>query len=206
MTLHPADLVPTSVYTRIRTRVREEMVELKRDRRVQIGSDWLLVFENEQTVRYQVQEVVSLSGASGATLQAELEDYAPLLSDRPRLLVATLLFQAQDAGAGDRLRRLEGTLGQLHMRLGSRAVPAHALSDEDRYGAVRFVGFELPDWRDLPARLRAGSGCEIGAPDSAHTVGLPSETGQALAADLEARDVLGRSRDVRSPASLSVSA
>src|SRR5437016_14572342 len=55
--LTPKDLWPLSIYEGVRDQFRKEVIEAKKDRRVQAGPEMTLVFENRTTVKFQVQEI-----------------------------------------------------------------------------------------------------------------------------------------------------
>src|SRR2546427_11833287 len=69
--LTPKDLWPLSVYEGVRNQFRKEVIEAKKDRRVQTGPEISLVFENRTTVKFQVQEILRTERTTDAAQIAE---------------------------------------------------------------------------------------------------------------------------------------
>src|SRR5262245_19993035 len=87
------DLIPNLDYERQRERFRSRIIELKRRRRISVGSLIALVFENRDTLQFQVQEMIRVERIiDPAKVQDELEVYNALLP-RPGELSATLLIE-----------------------------------------------------------------------------------------------------------------
>jgi hypothetical protein len=92
-TLTQHDLIPHSEYERQREHYRARIIELKRRRRISIGPLVTLVFENRDTLQFQIQEMVRVEHiVDPAKVQEELEVYNALLPG-PGELSATLLIE-----------------------------------------------------------------------------------------------------------------
>jgi hypothetical protein len=90
------DLLSTEEYERQRESFRAGIIELKRRRRIAIGPLITLVFENRETLRFQIQEMVRVERiVDPAKIQDELDVYNALLP-APGELSATLLIEITD--------------------------------------------------------------------------------------------------------------
>src|SRR5260370_15133473 len=106
--LTPADLLPVEDYARIRSQRRRELVELKKHRQVEVGPFARFYFENFETMRSQVQEMLYIEMGGEAQLADELEASNPLIPQGSEL-VATVMFEIEDAERRTRaLMRLRG--------------------------------------------------------------------------------------------------
>jgi hypothetical protein len=182
-------------YEKVRDEMRHRVIELKRARRVQVGRHLSFVFENRETVLFQIQEMCRIERiAADARIQDELDVYNELLP-RPGELSATMLIEIEDR---DRIKpvldRFMGIdVGQhVWLQVGREfAVPGEfeaGHSDEERgkISAVHFVRFTFP-----PAAARAfGSAHVFLAVDHAAERSRARLTDEAKAALLQ--DLKGR--------------
>jgi hypothetical protein len=145
------DIADLRAYERERAAFRDHVIVLKRRRRVAVGDLVTLLFENRDTIRFQVQEMARAERMlSDEQIQAELDVYNPLIPD-PGELSATLFVEltSQDA-LREWLPRLVGIERAVELRVGDdavRSVPdeAHAqqLTREDVTASVHYVRFRL---------------------------------------------------------------
>ena len=83
-------------YEKVRAEMRERVIELKRVRRVTVGRYLSFVFENRDTVLFQIQEMCRVERITDdARIQDELDVYNALLPG-PRELSATLFIEITD--------------------------------------------------------------------------------------------------------------
>ena len=76
------DLWSLEQYAEKRETFRAEVLAYKKTRRVLVGQNILLVFENQKTIKYQVQEMLRIEKIFEATgIEEELEAYNPLIPD-----------------------------------------------------------------------------------------------------------------------------
>lgn len=151
--LQLSDILDLREYERGRDSQRERIVGLKARRRVHLGTIISLVFENRDTMLFQVHEMARAEKiVTDAALQVELDVYNPLIPERGQLS-ATLFVECTD---DDQLRywlpRLVGieTSIELHLGEGAGVVvipsvpePDHAaqLTRDEITAAVHYVGF-----------------------------------------------------------------
>lgn len=92
----PGDVVPYEEYERQREAFRTNIIALKQRRRIAVGPFVSLVFENRETVRFQIQEMIRVERIlEPAKIQSELDVYNALLPS-PNDLSATLLIEITD--------------------------------------------------------------------------------------------------------------
>ncbi len=159
--LHAADLLPLEQYARERAAIRERMIGYRAARRLALGPDCTWSFEDRETVRYQVQEMLRTERIfEPEGIAEELAAYNPLIPDGSNLK-ATLLLEYPDPQ--ERARRLGRTAR--HRAAAGCAWPGtsacYAIADEDlersndeKTSAVHFLRFELSAGDDRRARGR----------------------------------------------------
>lgn len=144
----PADLLPLDAYEAQRGTLRQENIQRKMFRRIQVGPYCTLCFENYETMLFQVQEMLYIEKGGDDQIQEELDAYNPLIPNGEEL-VATIYFEIENPEK--RLKFLE-TIGgvektfELHIEgcdpiLG---IPKHEVEHTNEAGkasAVHFVHF-----------------------------------------------------------------
>jgi len=191
--LIPAELLSLEHYARERAAIRERMIRYRAVRRLEVGPHCSWSFEDRETVRYQVQEMLRAERIFEAEgIAGELAAYNPLIPDG-RNFKATLLVEYPDPD--ERARRLQELRGiERHCWLkvaGSGPVYAHADEDLERENgektaAVHFLRFELEP--AMIAGLKAGAALAAGIdlPAYHHSVDpVPAALRAALLADLD---------------------
>ncbi len=134
-------------YSEQRDGIRAEVMAQKQDRRVHVGDELTFLFENHDTVRYQVLEMVRVERiVKEADIQHELDTYNELLGD-PGGLGCTLLIEINDPEVRDaRLRELLSLPQHIHLEVeGGGRVPAQFDArqvGEDRVSSVQFLKFD----------------------------------------------------------------
>src|SRR6266850_1700969 len=124
-------LMSLEVYARERTQFRAKVMAHKKDRTVHLGDHVTLLFEDELTVRYQVQEMLRVERIFEEDgILEELDAYNPLVPDGSNWK-ATMLIEYPDADERRRmLARLKGVERQVWVQVqGCERV--HAIADED---------------------------------------------------------------------------
>jgi hypothetical protein len=146
------DIADQRAYERERDAFRTAVIELKRRRRVALGTVVTLVFENRETIRFQIQEMARVERlTTDAAIQEELDTYNPIVPE-PGELRATLFIElTTEEQMREWLPRLVGIERALEMRLpngdvvGNTVDAQHArqLTREEVTAAVHYVGFQL---------------------------------------------------------------
>jgi len=114
-----ADISDLRAYEREREALRARIIELKRARRVPVGPVVTAVFENRETIRFQVQEMVRAERMlTDEAVQAELDTYNPLIPG-PGQLSATLFVElTTKAELEEWLPKLVGVERAVELRVG----------------------------------------------------------------------------------------
>jgi Protein of unknown function (DUF3501) len=184
------DIWPNPVYEAARSELRAGVIALKRDRRIQLTDEVTLVFENRETLRFQVQEILRIEGiTSPEGIQSEVDVYNTQMPSA-HALAATLFIEVTDeARIPEVLQRLLGIEEALWLRFPGGEVRASfegGRSDGARISAVQYVQFRF-DERGRSAFL-ASSRAELTLehPAAKATVQLGPETLKSLKGDLTA--------------------
>ena len=151
-----ADILPLEAYAKVRTQTRRDMSERKKSRRVEVGPHVTFYFENFDTMRVQVQEMLHIERGGEAQMVDELAAYNPLVPQGQEL-VATFMIEIDDP---ERRKRILGRLGGIEettfVQIGAEKIPGVAEADQDRTTAegkassVQFVHFHF-----TPAQIAA---------------------------------------------------
>ncbi|MBU6281791.1 DUF3501 family protein [bacterium] len=156
------DLSGLSRYAGERDGARSRIIEIKRARRVSIGDRVTVVFENFETIRFQVQEMVFVERITDIDeIREECAVYNALLPG-DRELSATLFVEVTDqASIADELNRLIGIDEHVVLSIDGIEVPARfepGRTREDRISAVQYVRFPLSG---EAVRALGRPGCQV---------------------------------------------
>jgi hypothetical protein len=153
MKIELSDLKNIAEYEKVRERMRAEVIELKKRRRVHAGENLTLLFENRETVLFQVQEMMRTERiVEDDKIQAELDAYRALLPGQGELS-ATLfieipdLFKLSQAEVRATVKRFQGLdRDGVELRVGAHRVKARfegGQSTEEKMAAVHYLRFPL---------------------------------------------------------------
>jgi Protein of unknown function (DUF3501) len=166
VSISPDSLLTLEAYLRQREAFRARVLAHKRDRTVHVGLHVTLIFEDELTVRYQIQEMLRIEKTfDEAGIRSELEAYTPLIPDGTNLK-ATMMIEYEDSEQRRvELERLKGIERRVYLQVGATRILAIADEDlerenEKKTSAVHFLRFEF-DPATLAA-LRAGAAMGLG--------------------------------------------
>ena len=188
----PADIMPMERYAAERKAHRKALVEVKRNRRIEVGPVCTFYFESYETMWAQVHEMLFIEKGGEAQIPDELAAYNPLIPNGSEL-VATVMFEIDDPA---RRRVLLGKLGGIEetvfIRFGGQVVTGQPEADVDRTTAdgkassVQFIHFPMTA-AQAEAFKQPGSEVTVGFghPEYGHMAVLPEATRAALAGDLE---------------------
>jgi hypothetical protein len=187
-----SDILSYEDYARRRKDLRQEIVALKRRRRLEAGPVATLHFESFETMRMQVQEMLHIERGGPAQLPGELEAYNPLVPNGSEL-VATVLFEIDDPERRAAfLAKLGGVEETAYMEVEGRRILGRSEADQDRTSAegkassVQFIHFpftagETALFRKPGARVVVG----FDHPAYPHMTVMPEEVRAALAGDFD---------------------
>ena len=169
---------------------RPRVIALKRHRRVGVGPVVSMVFENRDTVRFQVQEMMRAERIVGAErVQEELDIYNQLLPGENELS-ATLLIEVSDRSV---LRQVLDSFigvdrgGTTYLEVDGQDVEGEyegGRSNEVQVSAVHYVRFALTPAQSAAVRSGSPVALRIDHADYHHRVELGPDVREQLAADL----------------------
>ena len=191
-----ADITDIAAYELERSVFRPRIIELKKRRRIQVGELVTLVFENRETMRFQIQEMMRAERiVVEERIQEEIDTYNQLIPEQ-NALSATLLIEITDqarlremldlfigidhggttflviGGGTDSEERIEGEFEGGH-------------SKENRVSAVHYVTFRLTaDQAQSLVFGEASAAFEIAHPNYRAIAPIPDRVRESLAADL----------------------
>ena len=190
-----SDIADQRAYERERQEFRARVIGLKKRRRVHVGPVLTLVFENRDTIRFQIQEMARVEKLiTDEAIQGELDTYNPLVPDPGQLCATVFIELTSDEELREWLPKLVGIERCLVLQLGDgpaapvvRAVTeeAHAeqLTRDEMTASVHYVRWELTP--DEVALLAAGPvSMVVDHPAYTHRAVLDVATVAELLADL----------------------
>ena len=191
MTITKESLLSLEAYAKVRNSEKPKVIAHRRLRTVQLGEHVSVQFEDETTIRRQIQEMLHIEKIfEEAGIQGEIEAYLPLVPDGDNWK-ATMLIEYPDVHERKReLARLIGVEDRLFVEVEGHP-RIYAIADEDlerendeKTSAVHFVRFEFP--KAARDAVRAGAAVKLGCDHTnypAHVTIAP-ETLASLAGDL----------------------
>ena len=186
-------LMTLEAYAKARKEFRARVLEHKKPRNVQLGAHLTLLFEDELTIRYQIQEMLRIEKTfDEAGIQDELNAYIPLVPDghnwKPTLLVEYEDVDERKAA----LARLKGIEDRVWVQV-EGAARVYAIADEDlerenetKTSSVHFLHFPFSA-AAIAAFRTPGTQVMLGVahPHYGHIAVLPEATRALLAQDFD---------------------
>jgi len=179
-------------YAAIRREQRRHIAEIKRQRRVEVGPFATFYFENYDTMRHQVQEMLHIEKGGESQIDDELAAYNPLIPQGAEL-VATVMFEIDDpTRRAATLARLGGIEHRVFLDVAAERTRGEAdptrenTSPEGKASSVQFIRFpftegQIAQFKTPGARVIAG----FDHPSYEHMAVLPEPVRAALAADFD---------------------
>jgi hypothetical protein len=188
-----SEILDLGEYERNRDSIRAGAMRARTMRRLELGPNATVAFENRETVRYQIQEMLRAERiAKEAEVQHEIETYSDLLPTSDTLS-ATLMFEFPDEQTrAVHLRDLVGFEDHLRLEINgagtSKAWFDRRQLDADRISAVQFVRFALDERQRRALESGATARLTSDHPKYACSVDLPEQTRRGILADLGTAD------------------
>ncbi len=185
------DIDDLRAYERVRESYRAEMIDLRRRRRVSVGTIVTVAFENRDTIKFQIQEMVRAERIlTDEGVQEELDTYNTLVPEAGQLCATLFIELTSDEAMREWLPRLVGIEQSVVLRLPSgdqvrcTVDPAHAsqLTRDHVTAAVHYITFELSPQQ--VAGFGDGTVLAIDHPGYREETELSAATLDELAADL----------------------
>ena len=165
--LTPADLMTLEAYSKYIKANKTQLIAHRKLRKVVLGEHFMIAFEDEQTIRYQIQEILRVEKVfDEAGIASELEAYNPMLPTGTNWK-ATMMIEYSDVNERKReLARLIDCEDRMFVEVEGKA-RVYAIADEDldretdeKTSAVHFLRFEFT--APMRAALLAGAGVKLG--------------------------------------------
>lgn len=149
-----ADIADVRAYERERDEFRPHVIELKRRRRVHLGTIVTLVFENRDTIRFQIQEMARVEKlTTDAEIQIELDTYNPMVPEPGQLCATMFLELTSDEQMREWLSKLVNVENSVLLDLANGDSVRAVVDEQHQEGltrdhvtaAVHYLRFELTD-------------------------------------------------------------
>lgn len=187
------DLMTLEAYAKARDTFRSEVIAHKQNRKVELGEHVTLIFEDEKTMRYQIQEMLRAEKIfEEEGIQEELDSYNPLIPDGSNWK-ATMMVEYEDI---EERRVMLAKLVGIEDRVWAQIAGfdrVFALADEDlersteeKTSAVHFLRFELT--KPMVQALKQGAALGMGVDHPQYQLTLSpvaAATSSSLQQDLE---------------------
>ena len=143
------DIIGNAAYEKKREQSRQRIIEIKRRRRVSVGDQVTLVFENRDTVIFQIQEMMRAEKISDLDkIREEIDVYNELIP-APGELSATLFLEIEDqTHLREDLLKFLGIDESVYLKVGNHSIHARfeeGHSKEDKISAVQYVKFPFSE-------------------------------------------------------------
>ena len=168
-------LMTLEAYAKARQEFRAEVMAHKKNRKVHLGENVTLIFEDELTIRYQIQEMLRVEKIfEEEGILDELEAYGPLVPDGGNWKATMMIEYPDPVERAARLAELTGVEDKVWVRVNGHD-PVYAIADEDleretaeKTSSVHFLRFELA--RDMIEALRQGASVSMGISHPAYEI------------------------------------
>jgi len=184
------DLMPLDIYIKQRKKLRKNIVEFKKNRRVSLGPYATFYFESYETMLAQVQEMLYIEKGGDEQLKDELTAYNPLIPNGKEL-IATLMFEIDNpVSRAAFLGKVGGIEEKVNMKIDGELIKAIPEQDVDRTSSegkassVQFIHFKFNEnqinkFKSNKSQIEI----EIDHNEYSHTTKLNNETIKSLSAD-----------------------
>jgi hypothetical protein len=184
------DILDLDAYEAIRRERKSAIIATKKDRRLAVGPDATIYFENRETMWLQIQEMLRIEKGGDEQLADELAAYNPMVP-KGRNLSATFMVEIDDEARRDRVLSGLGHIDQtISINFAGEKIMARADDDVERTdedgkaSSIHFLLFDFSDDQvDLFRQTEDDIIISVGQENYRHMAALPSAMQAALAAD-----------------------
>ncbi len=187
------DLYTLEKYAEIRQEFRSQVMQHKKNRRLHIGPNATLYFEDRLVMQYQIQEILRTERIFEADgINEELEAYNPLIPDGSNWKATFMIEFADEAERREALSKMIGVEDKTWMMVEGHD-KVFPVADEDlerdnesKTSSVHFLRFELSN--DMVTALKAGANLSAGIDHPAYSHALasvPANIRDSLVSDLD---------------------
>ena len=188
--LERQDLLTLEEYAEKRSSIRQETIQVKKLREVHLGEHIRMIFENKQTVQYQVQEMLRIEKIfESSEIQDELDVYNALVPNGANLKATMMIEYSDVAERIVALTELIGVEKSIYFQVGNHE-KAFPICNEDleretdvKTSAVHFMRFEFT--QEMIHDFIAGSAIKVGSthPNYDYEMTLATESQKVLSGD-----------------------
>jgi hypothetical protein len=190
MSISRNSLLTLEAYSKVRTEMRARVIEHKKTRAVHLGNHITFLFEDETTIRYQIQEMLHIEKIFDEEgILGELNTYLPLVPNGSNLIATMQIEYENVIERRAALGRLIGIEDRVFMQVDGEE-PVFAIADEDldrendeKTSAVHFVRFEFTP--PMKAKLKQGGRLSMGSDHPNYPVPLAQIEPNVLASLLK---------------------
>ena len=148
MKVERSELLDYQTYSEKRDELRRAVAAVKKPRRIHLGEHLTFLFENRDTVRYQIQEMMRVEQlVKEEAILHELDTYNGLLGDAGQLGCSLLIEIDEKPVRDEKLRQWRALPEHLYMKLadGSLVRPHYDTQqmDDERLSSVQFLKFDV---------------------------------------------------------------
>lgn len=184
------DIRGLAAYEKVREKFRRRIIELKQARRVAVGDKVTLVFENRDTVIFQIQEMVRAERIVDLDkIREEIEVYNALIPE-PEELSATLFLEiTEQSHLREELLKFLSIDEAVYFKVGSHSIHARfeaGHSKEDKISAVQYVTFPFSEQARIALVKGEQAEIVIDHPNYQARTLIETRTRQSLVEDLTA--------------------
>lgn len=186
-------LMSLEAYAKARPEFRAKVMAHKKNRTVHLGENVTLVFEDELTIRYQIQEMLRIEKTFEEDgIQDELDAYDPLVPDGTNWKATMMIEYPDETERRAMLAKLKGIENRVWVQVMDFA-RVHAIADEDlereneeKTSSVHFLRFELTP--EMIKAAKSGDAIAMGVdhPVYMNDLIVPANVRDSLVADLKA--------------------
>ncbi len=186
------NLMSLEAYSKWRKAHKPEIIAHRKLRSIFLGEHVNVQFESEQTIRYQIQEMLRIEKIfEEEGIQSEIDAYAPLMPDGTNWKATMLIEYADIAERKRELARLIDIEDRMFVEVEGHP-RVYAVADEDldretdeKTSSVHFLRWELT--APMRAAVLAGAAVKLGCDHTHYPAHLqiPADTLASLAGDLK---------------------
>lgn len=184
------DIIGLEAYEKVRDEFRRRIIDLKKIRRISVGDKVSLVFENRDTVIFQIQEMLRAEKITDLDkIREEIEVYNSLIPGAGELSATLFLEMENQSRLREELLKFLGIDEVVFFKVGDRAIHAsfeEGHSKEGKISAVQYVKFPFRP-EEIEALTR-GDAAEIliDHPNYRANASIGAETRRSFMGDLQA--------------------